>query len=218
MFKPIYTITPGTATLLMRISALKEDINLTPISPIALARLRATARMSTVHYSIQIEGNRLTLEQVGKVIENTIVYLPPEAQDVPLLMKELVHWINEAPKLDIPVPLIAAIAHYQFVTVHPYYDGNGRTARLLATLILHQGGYDLKGIYCLEEYYAKELSAYYQAVSIGPSHNYYFGRAESDITSWINYLCERMIKSFEQVKQGLEKHCTKILSDKLSSN
>ena len=47
---------------------------------------------------------------------------------------------------------MAGIAHYQYVTIHPYYDGNGRSARLLTTLILHKNGYDLKGIYSLEEY------------------------------------------------------------------
>jgi len=114
-----------------------------------------------------------------------LVYLPPEAHDVHGLMKDLVDWINLAEQQDIPCPLRAAIAHYQFATIHPYYDGNGRTARLLATIILHRGGYDLKGLYSLEEYYAKNLSAYYDALSIGASHNYYFGRAEADITSWL---------------------------------
>ncbi|WP_375331265.1 MULTISPECIES: Fic family protein [unclassified Candidatus Tisiphia] len=128
---------------------------------------------------------------------STIVYMPPESKDVPTLMKYLVTWIKESN--DLPCPIIAAITHYQFATIHPYYDGNGRTARLLTTLILHLGGYDLKGLYSLEEYYAKNLFAYYRAISIGPSHNYYFGRAESDITSWIEYFIEGMTFAFEKV-------------------
>ena len=84
--------------------------------------------------------------------------------------------------------------------IHPYIDGNGRTARLLATLILHKNGYGLKGIYSLEEYYAKDLAAYYRALDIGPSHNYYHGRAEADISGWIEYFCEGMLKSFEKVQ------------------
>ena len=83
----------------------------------------------------------------------TIVYMPPESKDVPGLMRNLVFWIKENEEL--PCPIVAGIAHYQFATIHPYYDGNGRTARLLTTLILHLGGYDLKGLYSLEEYYAK---------------------------------------------------------------
>lgn len=126
-----------------------------------------------------------------------IVYMPPEAKDVPMLMDSLVKWINENSSL--PCPLVAAISHYQFATIHPYYDGNGRTARLLTTLILHLGGYDLKGLYSLEEYYAKNLLGYYEAISVGPSHNYYFGRAESDTTKWIEYFIDGMTLSFEKV-------------------
>ena len=126
-----------------------------------------------------------------------IVYMPPEANDVPILMRNLVLWICE--NQELPCPIVAGIAHYQFATIHPYYDGNGRTSRLLTTLILHLGGYDLKGLYYLEEYYAKNLLSYYRAISIGPSHNYYFGRAESDITDWVEYFIEGMAFAFEKV-------------------
>lgn len=128
---------------------------------------------------------------------STIVYMPPEPKDVPGLMRNLVSWIKQSDELLCPI--VAAIAHYQLATIHPYYDGNGRTSRLLATLILHLGGYDLKGLYSLEEYYAKNLLGYYRAISVGPSHNYYLGRAESDITHWIEYFTEGMAFSFEKV-------------------
>jgi Fic family protein len=139
-----------------------------------------------------------------------IVYMPPEAKDVPLLMKEMVAWVEtthlraarfggQAPKKELPCPIRAGIVHYQFATIHPYYDGNGRTARLLTTLVLHLGGYDLKGLYSLEEYYARHLGAYYEALSIGPSHNYYEGRAKADITKWVEYFCAGMVDSFESV-------------------
>ncbi len=126
-----------------------------------------------------------------------IVYMPPEFRDVPILMHDLASWIQESK--DLPCPIVASIAHYQFATIHPYYDGNGRTSRLLTTLILHLGGYDLKGLYSLEEYYAKNLLGYYRAISIGPSHNYYLGRAQSDITSWIEYFIQGMAFAFEKV-------------------
>lgn len=127
-----------------------------------------------------------------------IVYMPPEAKDVPWLMEQLITWINK--KDELPVPIKAAIAHYQYATIHPYYDGNGRTARLLTTLILHLGTYDLKGLYALEEYYARDLKAYYEALTVGPSHNYYVGRAEADITRWIVYFIGGMATSFEKVR------------------
>ena len=134
-----------------------------------------------------------------------IIYMPPEAKDVPQLMREMVAWIKTSGTDDLPCPLRAAIAHYQFATIHPYYDGNGRTARLLTTLVLHLGGYDLKGLYSLEEYYARNLDAYYQALTIGPTHNYYDGRAQADITRWIEYFCGGVAGSFENVqKRALE--------------
>lgn len=127
-----------------------------------------------------------------------IVYMPPEAKDVPHLMSNLVAWIKKE-NSTLPCPIVAAIAHYQFATIHPYYDGNGRTSRLLTTLILHLGGYDLKGLYALEEYYAKDLIGYYKAISVGPSHNYYLGRAESDITNWIEYFVKGMAFACDKV-------------------
>ena len=126
-----------------------------------------------------------------------MVYLPPESKDVPGLMRNFVSWIKEQDEL--PCPLMAGIAHYQFATIHPYDDGNGRTGRLLTTLILYRGGYDLKGLYSLEEYYAKNLPGYYRAMSVGPSHHYYCGRAESDVTDWVEYFTEGMAVACENV-------------------
>ncbi|MEO6038041.1 MAG: Fic family protein, partial [Saprospiraceae bacterium] len=257
----------------MRIEAAKQAVQDLPITPSVLATLRETARLFSTHYSTMIEGNRLTQEQVSKVIEDKqhfpgrerdekevlgyytalekleqlatggsavtenhiqtlhalvmaegrkkvkptpyrdgqnvirdgrsrgIVYMPPEAKDVPLLMKELVAWVAGTERTELPCPIRTAIAHYQFATIHPYYDGNGRTARLWTTLILHLGSYDLKGLYSLEEYYARNLGAYYEALTVGPSHNYYEGRAEADITKWVEYFCIGMAESFENVKR-----------------
>ncbi|MEI8054886.1 MAG: Fic family protein [bacterium] len=126
-----------------------------------------------------------------------LVYMPPETKDVLGLMQGMVTWIGK--NIDLPCPIVAGIVHYQFTTMHPYYDGNGRTARLLTTMVLHLGGYDLKGLYSLEEYYARNLDAYYEAISVGNSHNYYMGRAEANITKWIEYFVEGMAIACENV-------------------
>ena len=115
-----------------------------------------------------------------------IVYLPPEAKDVPELMASLVQWVRTAEAEHLPPPLIAGLAHYQFVTIHPYYDGNGRTARLLATFLLRHGGYGLNGFFSLEEHHARDLAAYYNSLSVHPHHNYYEGRAAADLTPWLS--------------------------------
>ena len=131
-----------------------------------------------------------------------LIYMPPEAGDVPTLMSDLLTWLHHPS--DTPCPIVAGIAHYQFATIHPYYDGNGRTARLLTTWILHAGGYDLKGLYSLEEYYARHLDAYYDAMRVGPSHNYYMGREDTDITGWLSYFIEGMSLSFEKVLKHMQ--------------
>jgi Fic family protein len=138
-------------------------------------------------------------------VTGALIYLPPEAKDVPALMAALVAWANEAEKSGLPVPLIAGLVHYQFVTIHPYYDGNGRTARLLATFILHRGGYGLGGFFSLEEHYARDLQGYYQALTVHPHHNYYFGRSEADLTPWLEYFISTLADVFETVRQKAQK-------------
>jgi Fic family protein len=134
-----------------------------------------------------------------------MVYLPPEAKDVAPLMEEFIAWTNaELLRDEWPVPVIAGIAHYQFATIHPYYDGNGRTARLLTNLILHRGGYGLQGIYSLEEYYAKHLQGYYDALQVGESHNYYEGRAHADMTPFLAYFTCGMANSFAHIRSRAE--------------
>jgi Fic family protein len=139
-------------------------------------------------------------QNVIKDSNGTIVYLPPEAQDVPRLMQELFSWITSSSE-HFPIPIIAAVAHYQFETIHPYFDGNGRTGRMLTTWILFQGGYDLGRFYALEEFYANDLTGYYDALVTHPHHNYYFGRNTAPITNWIEYFLNGMAHVFDEVEQ-----------------
>jgi len=127
-----------------------------------------------------------------------IVYLPPEAKDVPGLMGEMAGWISSAEN-EQPIPVVAGLAHYQFVTIHPFFDGNGRTARALATWILYRGGYDLGKFYALEEFYCQDLDGYYNALVTHPHHNYYEGRNTADITPWLAYFVKGMAAVFENV-------------------
>ena len=130
-----------------------------------------------------------------------LVYLPPQSQDVPDLMAGLVTWIRQAEVERLPPPLIAALAHYQFVTIHPYYDGNGRTARLLATFLLQRDGYGLNGFLSLEEEHARDLAAYYRSLAVHPHHNYYEGRDTADLTSWVEYFLTVLATAFTSAKK-----------------
>ena len=132
---------------------------------------------------------------------NAVVYIPPEAKDVPKLMSGMVCWVKCAEKEHLPVPIIAALVHYQFVTIHPYYDGNGRTARLLATFILQRDGYGLNGLFSMEEHHARDLENYYKCLAVHKHHNYYEGRANAELTSWVEYFVSLLAKVFTRTKE-----------------
>jgi Fic family protein len=130
-----------------------------------------------------------------------IIYMPPEAKDVAGLMNELVLWVRAAEKNRLPAPIIVALAHYQFVTIHPYFDGNGRTARLLATFILQKDDYGLNRFFSMEEHHARDLPGYYTSLAVHEHHNYYMGRAEADLTRWVEYFVDLLAKVFRQAKE-----------------
>ena len=174
-----------------------------PLSELAIQRIHGLVMgkaSEEVYFSPYRDGQNVIRDSRS----GDIVYLPPEAVDVSHLMSELVSWLIGAEQDEFPKPIIAAITHYQLATIHPYYDGNGRTARLFTYFILCRSGYDLKGICSLEGYYAQDLQAYYDAISVGPSHNYYLGREGADITSWVEYFCRGVVYALKEAKQDAE--------------
>ncbi len=101
-------------------------------------------------------------------------YIPPEWSDIKPLITDLADWYHNETLM--PVPVKAAIFHYQFATIHSFEDGNGRTARALATYILMEKDYDFKGFNSMEEYYALDLDGYYENLQMGLPALYYDGR------------------------------------------
>lgn len=136
---------------------------------------------------------------VADSVSGAIVYMPPEAKDVENLIKQMIKEFNSKDLSDIPIPIKAGILAYEFVTIHPFWDGNGRCSRLLATYILKAYHYDLKGFYVMEEFYDKNIDEYYNSLQMGLHHNFYFGRNEADITEWLEYFISIMANTFEAV-------------------
>jgi len=112
----------------------------------------------------------------------------------PHLVRNLLAWINaeEAPELD---PVIGAgIAHYELVRIHPFIDGNGRTARVLAALLLFLRGFDAKQFFCLDDYYDSDRPAYYRALqTVDPG--------TQELTAWLTYFVEGVMVSMNAVKE-----------------
>ncbi|MEN6305983.1 MAG: Fic family protein [Armatimonadia bacterium] len=131
----------------------------------------------------------------------TIEYGPPVPADVPMLMAALVRWRNSDEAAGLPAPLRAAVLAYQFVTIHPFPDGNGRTARALATAELWFSGYRMRGFLSVEEEYFKDLQRYYSNLQMDLPVDYYHGRNDPDLTPWLAYFVETMATAAESVKQ-----------------
>ena len=125
--------------------------------------------------------------------------MPPEAKDIKILINQMIKEFDNKTSKDIPIPIKAGIIEYEFVTIHPFWDGNGRTSRLLANYILKAYGYDLKGFYVMEEFYDKNINDYYNSLQMGLHHNFYFGRKDADITEWLEYFISTMANTFEAV-------------------
>jgi len=132
-------------------------------------------------------------------------YIPPEYTDVPALIDELVEYVNTTD--DHPL-IIAAVVHYQLVTIHPFEDGNGRTARLMSGYILDYYGYGFNGIGSLEEYFAYDPDEYYASLQMGLPVLYYSGRENPPHPEiWINYFL-RMMELYSNKVYELSKEST----------
>jgi Fic family protein len=175
----------------------------TPLSAELIRKLHAM-----VHQGLRAKPTPYREEQnlVRDSGSGGIVYAPPKSSDVPTLMDDLVAWLRDVERKGLPAaPIVAALAHYQFVTIHPFMDGNGRTARLLATLILHRAGLGLRGFFSLEEYHARDLREYYKQLVTHPEHNYYDGRADVDLTPWVEYFTHGVADVFTMAaKEALQ--------------
>ena len=120
-------------------------------------------------------------------------YIPPEYIDIPELLDELVEYVNTTD--DHPL-IVAAVVHYQLVTIHPFEDGNGRTARLLSGYVLDINGYGFNGIGSLEEYFAYDVNEYYESIQMGLPALYYSGRNDPPQPEiWLNYFL-RMVQLY----------------------
>ncbi len=118
-------------------------------------------------------------------------YTPPPAHDVPIMMAELVDWLNQ--ERDVHPVLVSGISQFQFVHIHPFLDGNGRTSRLLSTLCLYRSGYDFKRLFTISEYYDRDRSAFYRAIQSVRERG-------MDMTGWLEYFVEGLTTQLAEVR------------------
>ena len=125
--------------------------------------------------------------------DHEILYTAMDADKVEGALEELVNWVR-ASQFSIHPVIIAAIIHFRIVAIHPFSDGNGRTARALTSLFLALNQYDCNGSLVLDSYYASDRKAYYAILQLLNGKNYVFS-IKSDLTPWLEYFTDGFLTS-----------------------
>jgi len=127
-----------------------------------------------------------------------LAYTPPPAREVPILIGSLVQWLKDNRQIH---PIIrAGLFHYQFETIHPFTDGNGRTGRLMTLLHLYQSDWDFKKVLVLEDYYNRGRKKYYESLQTGKT---YQARLKADLTGWLKYFVDGFLDEALRVKEQM---------------
>lgn len=141
------------------------------------------------------EGEPGAYRRVQNYVVNSgtgeVVYTPPPPGDVPACMHGLVRWLENPG--DIHPVLVAGIAQFQLVHIHPFVDGNGRTSRLLSTLCLYRAGYDFKRLFTISEFYDRDRAAFYGAIQR-------VRESGMDLSGWLAYFVAGLATQLEEVK------------------
>lgn len=135
---------------------------------------------------------RRTQNYVANAVTGEVIYTPPIAVEIPIMMSELVKWLNT--DSDTHPVLVSGIAQFQLVHIHPFLDGNGRTSRLLSTLYLYKAGYDFKRLFSISEYYDRDRQAFYEAIQS-------VREKDMDLTGWLDYFVTGLETQMVEVKQ-----------------
>lgn len=130
-----------------------------------------------------------------------ITFMPPATEEVPHLVEEFLKWFKSSEAVELEPVLHAGITHYEIVRIHPFVDGNGRTARIMASLVFYIRGFDVKRFFALDDYYDNDRKAYYDALkTVDPT--------TQDMTAWLEYFSEGVAVSVEAIRKkviGLSK-------------
>lgn len=126
-------------------------------------------------------------------------FRPPPAEHVEALMDEYVRWLNTSQGLHPYCK--AALAHINFIAIHPFWNGNGRTARVIETLILYLANYKSPALVSLEEYFGMDDQSYHKAIEKAVGNVY--DPAAHDVTSWVEYYLHAYLV---QASEALDKH------------
>ena len=127
--------------------------------------------------------------------DGATIFTTPPSGDVPPLMYDFGSWLtNESGNLD--APMAAALSHLEFVAIHPFNDGNGRTARAISRLILARHGYAFDGLVSLDAQLDLDRAAYFAAIRAAIGRSYEPGY---DATPFVKFFVDSIVQSADHV-------------------
>ncbi len=135
---------------------------------------------------------RTSQNWIGGATIRDAIFVPPHFEDIPALMSDLENFLNNE-SINVPHLIKAAIAHYQFESIHPFLDGNGRVGRLLITLYLAANNLLLKPTLYLSDFFERNRTLYYD--------NLNGVRQKNDLTQWLKFFLTAVI---ETSKNGID--------------
>ena len=131
---------------------------------------------------------RVSQNWIGGSNINDAVFVPPVHTEIPELISDIEKFVHNE-EINMPDLIKIAIIHYQFETIHPFLDGNGRTGRLLITLYLVSKGLLKQPILYVSDYLERHRNTYYQCIMTA--------RTDNNITPWIKFFLKGIIQTAE---------------------
>ena len=135
---------------------------------------------------------------VKSAASGEVAFRPPISVEIPFMIDELFAWLQSDKIAQLHPILVAAITHYQLVFIHPYIEGNGRTARSFATLLMYTLGYDFKRFFSIEQYFDSDVDAYYSALLSVQQTN-------GDLSYWLEYFCYGVALEIDKIQSQVQK-------------